>query len=112
MTQKDNFELVIRSVHVIINLRSAKMPLQQSKIEQDKTDNPMVMMVTNLVTLDNSSKILQYSIARYLKWYYLELGEERECTSNYMNEKIQGKYAPRIIRCKMDTINKPGSAFN
>jgi hypothetical protein len=41
MTQKDNFELVIRSVHVIINLRSAKMPLQQSKIEQDKTDNPM-----------------------------------------------------------------------
>jgi hypothetical protein len=41
MRQKDNFELVIRSVHITLNLRSAKMPLQQSKIEQDKTDNPM-----------------------------------------------------------------------
>ena len=59
------FELVIRSVHISLNLRSAIMPLQQSKIEQELIIQ-WVIMVTNLVTLNNRSKILQYAIARYL----------------------------------------------
>jgi hypothetical protein len=45
-------------------LRSAIMPLQQSKIEQEQIIQ-WVIMVTNLVTFNNSSKILQYAIARY-----------------------------------------------
>ena len=46
------FELVIRWVHITLNLRSAIMPLQQSKIEQELIIQ-CVIMVTNLVTLNN-----------------------------------------------------------